>query len=159
MGRGAFRPPRTGRERNDFTVCVVPALLAVTRVAVVARERAERSEQLPSLVFAPRAALPTRGVPDEPDWDWGGGAKPFLLLWAMTCRRSWMESLSSFSTEIVRLCVDTEECDLFDNLVPTLALLLDLSNDVALLPVETVAWVALGFKEGLVSSPFSEGGR
>ena len=135
--RGAFRPPRTGRERNDFTVCVVAALLAVTRVAVVARERAERSEQLASLI-APRAVLPTRGVPDEPDWDWGGGAKPFLLLWAMTCRRSWMESLSSFSADIVRLFVGTEECVLFDNLVSTLALLLDLSNDVALLPVETV---------------------
>ena len=49
-----------------------------------------------------------------------------------------MESLSSFSADIVRLFVGTEECVLFDNLVSTLELLLDLSNDVALLPVETV---------------------
>ena len=48
-----------------------------------------------------------------------------------------MESLSSASTEIVRRFVDAEECVLFDSLVPTLPLL-DLLEDFALLPVETV---------------------
>ena len=118
------RPPRIGKERNEFTVGVVAALLAVTRVAAVARERAERSKQLGSLVSG------------EPDWDWGGGAMP-LLSWAIACRRCWMESLSSASTEIVRRFVDAEECVLFDSLVPTLPLL-DLLEDFALLPVETV---------------------